>query len=299
MRIGKRLFPYPILNNDRLYSQFKESVFSLEYEELVTDELYSLENIRCNITSEYLIDLIKNGLAEIVVVVECASTMFRHHYILPLEKTTINIPISDLNGKLTVSAYIVATKDIEKYSCKDFLDDYEGYRFSIEKNDILAVDDGFTNKIDFDENEDTKKSSVFVVIKDKTIKDETMHIDFDTSKVIIYLPEEQWNRYEKTKRIGKFQNLYFSILAIPALVYAIQELEKKDATLDQLRMDYSWFNAFLLSYKNINNHELTDEEFLTMNAYLEVQKLMNTPVTKALDDIFDLTMIGGGEEDGD
>ena len=299
MRIGKRLFPYPILNNDRLYSQFKESVFSLEYEELVTDELYSLENIRCNITSEYLIDLIKNGLAEIVVVVECASTMFRHHYILPLEKTTINIPISDLNGKLTVSAYIVATKDIEKYSCKDFLDDYEGYRFSIEKNDILAVDDGFKNKIDFDENEDTKKSSVFVVIKDKTIKDETMHIDFDTSKVIIYLPEEQWNRYEKTKRIGKFQNLYFSILAIPALVYAIQELEKKDATLDQLRMDYSWFNAFLLSYKNINNHELTDEEFLTMNAYLEVQKLMNTPVTKALDDIFDLTMIGGGEEDGD
>lgn len=299
MRIGKRLFPYPILNNDRLYSQFKESVFSLEYEELVTDELYSLENIRCNITSEYLIDLIKNGLAEIVVVVECASTMFRHHYILPLEKTTINIPISDLNGKLTVSAYIVATKDIEKYSCKDFLDDYEGYWFSIEKNDILAVDDGFTNKIDFDENEDTKKSSVFVVIKDKTIKDETMHIDFDTSKVIIYLPEEQWNRYEKTKRIGKFQNLYFSILAIPALVYAIQELEKKDATLDQLRMDYSWFNAFLLSYKNINNHELTDEEFLTMNAYLEVQKLMNTPVTKALDDIFDLTMIGGGEEDGD
>lgn len=299
MRIGKRLFPYPILNNDRLYSQFKESVFSLEYEELVTDELYSLENIRCNITSEYLIDLIKNGLAEIVVVIECASTMFRHHYILPLEKTTINIPISDLNGKLTVSAYIVATKDIEKYSCKDFLDDYEGYRFSIEKNDILAVDDGFTNKIDFDENEDTKKSSVFVVIKDKTIKDETMHIDFDTSKVIIYLPEEQWNRYEKTKRIGKFQNLYFSILAIPALVYAIQELEKKDATLDQLRMDYSWFNAFLLSYKNINNHELTDEEFLTMNAYLEVQKLMNTPVTKALDDIFDLTMIGGGEEDGD
>lgn len=299
MRIGKRLFPYPILNNDRLYSQFKESVFSLEYEELVTDELYSLENIRCNITSEYLIDLIKNGLEEIVVVVECASTMFRHHYILPLEKTTINIPISDLNGKLTVSAYIVATKDIEKYSCKDFLDDYAGYGFSIEKNDILAVDDGFTNKIDFDENEDTKKSSVFVVIKDKTIKDETMHIDFDTSKVIIYLPEEQWNRYEKTKRIGKFQNLYFSILAIPALVYAIQELEKKDATLDQLRMDYSWFNAFLLSYKNINNHELTDEEFLTMNAYLEVQKLMNTPVTKALDDIFDLTMIGGGEEDGD
>lgn len=299
MRIGKRLFPYPILNNDRLYSQFKSSTFALEYEEMVTEETYSLQDLKCEITSEFLIQLIKEEKAQIVIVVECASTMFRHHYTIPLEPSKIIIPISDLNGKVTVSAYVVATQNIDDYSCKDFLDDYEDYSFSIEKNDILAVDDGFTNKIEFDENEDTKKSSIFVVIKDKTIKDETMRIDYDSSKVIIYLPEEQWNTYEKTKRIGKFQNLYFSVLAIPALVYAIQDLGKKAFLLDQLRMDYSWFNAFLVSYKNINGHELTDEEFLTMNAYLEVQKLMNYPVTKALDDIFNLTITFGGNDDAD
>ena len=64
-------------------------------------------------------------------------------------------------------------------------------------------------------------------------------------------------------------------------------------------MDYSWFNAFLESYKSINNRELTDEEFLTNNAYLEVQKLMNYPVTKALDDIFNLTITMGGNDDVD
>ncbi len=299
MRIGKRLFPYPILNNERLYSQFKDAIFSLQYEEMVTDETYSMQNLKCDITSDYLIRLINEGKAEIVVVVECASTMFRQHYSIPLGLSRIIIPISDLNGKVTVSAYIVATKDIDNYSCNEFLDDYQGYSFSIEKNDILAVDDGFTNKIEFNEEDDTKKSSIFVVIKDKTIKDETMRIDYDSSKVIIYLPEEQWNTYEKTKRIGKYQNLYFSILAIPALVYAIQELRKKDSLLDQLRMDYSWFNAFLESYKSINNRELTDEEFLTNNAYLEVQKLMNYPVTKALDDIFNLTITMGGNDDVD
>ena len=32
MRIGKRLFPYPILNNAKLYSHFKDSIFELKYD---------------------------------------------------------------------------------------------------------------------------------------------------------------------------------------------------------------------------------------------------------------------------
>ena len=299
MRIGKRLFPYPILNNDRLYSQFKRATFALQYDEEVSDENYSLVNLRCELTSDYLIKLIQEGKAQIVIVVECASTMFRRHYSQPLGTSRIDIPIADLNGKVSVSAFVVAAQDISDYNCSDFLDDYDGFSFSIEKNDILAVDDGFTNRVDFDADEDTKKSSIFVVIKDKTITDETMRIKYDSSKVNIYLPEEQWNTYEKTKRISKFQNLYFSILAIPALVYSIQDLAKKDTPVDQMRMDYSWFNAFAVAYKAINGHELEDEEFLSMDVYLEAQKIMNSPVTKALDDVFNLTITMKGDEDAD
>ena len=58
MRIGKRLFPYPILNNAKLYSHFKDSIFELKYDELITDENYSMQNIHCDITSEYLKQLV-------------------------------------------------------------------------------------------------------------------------------------------------------------------------------------------------------------------------------------------------
>ena len=68
---------------------------------------------------------------------------------------------------------------------EDFDDDYDGFRFTIEKNDILAVDDGFTNKIEFDEDEDNKKSSIFLIVKDLSIKDETMRVEFDTNKITI------------------------------------------------------------------------------------------------------------------
>ena len=300
MRIGKRLFPYPLLNNEKLYSQFKDSTFALEYEEVLTDANYVLKNIHVDLTSETLISLIKDCKASVVCVVECASTMYRKNFDLGLDFSSIEIPLRDLNGKINVSAYVVANEDIDDYFSEDFFDDYEGYNFHIEKNDILAVDDGFINKIDFNEDEDTKKSSIFVIIKDKTIKDETMQLEYDSSKITISLPEEQWNMYDKTKRIKKFESMYFSIIAIPALSYALSSLQSKDSGIDALRIDYKWFNSFALQYKNVHGYELTDEEFIKMNANVEAQLMMNTPVTKALDDIFGLTMGAfGGIDDGD
>lgn len=301
MRIGKRLFPYPILNNDKLYSQFKEATFELTYDEELTSDEYILKNINCELTSDTIVGLINDNRARIICVIECAETMFRKNYELSLEPSTIKLQLRDLNGKISVSAFVVANEDIDDYFSTDFLEDYEDYHFVIEKNDIIAVDDGFVNKVSFNEEEDTKKSSIFIVIKDKTIKDETMQIEFDASKITISLPEEQWNTYEKTKRLKKLESLYFSILAIPALSYALSSLQAKgDSGVDILRIDYKWFNSFAKQYENVHGEELTDEEFLKMNPNVEAQKLMNTPVTKALDDIFGFTMGSfGGEEDGD
>lgn len=302
MHIGKRLFPYPILNSERLFSQFKQSLFSLQYEEEIDKDnsLYSFKNVRCVLENDYLKTLVSEGKANIVCVIECAPTMFRRTYNLGLEPKDIKVSLMNLNGKVSVSAFIVATENISNYKCDDFLDDYDGYAFSVEKHDILAVDDGFVNRIDFNsEEEDNKKSSIFLVIKDKTIKDETMLIDFDSEKITISLPEEQYNRYYKTKSKKNFFNLYFSIMVVPALGYAISRLQRDNELVDQLRIDYKWFNAFAVAYKEAHKEELTDEEFIKMNGNKEAQVLFNMPVTKALDDIFDLTIgsFGGFDDD--
>ena len=301
MRLGNRLFPYPILNNEKLYSQFKESTFTLTYDEELTSDEYILKDICCELTNESLLGLINDKKARIVCVIECAETMLRKNYALTLEPSRIILPLRDLNGKISVSAFVVAIESIDDYFSSDFLEDYEDYHFRIEKHDILAVDDGFVSKVSFNEEEDTRKSSIFIVIKDRTIKDETMQVEYDTSKIIISLPEEQWNTYEKTKRLKKLESIYFSILAIPSLSYALSTLQsRREAGVEELRMEYRWFDSFAVQYKKVHGEELTDEEFLKMNPNLEAQKLMNSPVVKALDDIFGFTMGSfGGEEDGD
>lgn len=301
MHIGRRLFPYPILNNNKLYSQFKEGVFTLSYSEYVTDESLVLDEVLCELKSDYLTSLTIEGKAQVVCIVECANTMFRKpYYIKPNTKNRILIPLADLNGKYSVSAYLVA-KDTFEYNSTEFHEDYEKYIFQIEKNDILAVDDGFINTISFNEEEDTKKTSIFIVIKNRTILNETMQFDYDQDKIIINLPEKQWNLYDKMKRISQFQNIYFSIMAVPALGFALSNLQAQEGSVDSLRIDYKWFSAFAEAYKRVHGKELDDEEFFVkrINVYTEAQEVFDSPVTKALDSLFVFTLGLGGNDDGD
>ncbi|MDE7263606.1 MAG: hypothetical protein K2N64_02975 [Anaeroplasmataceae bacterium] len=298
MRVGKRLFPYPVLNNNKLYSQYKNATLSLEYDEVVTEEYLILDNIHCNIDSSYIKNLLFEGYAEAVCVVECTQTMLRNHYVITDKMNDIRIPLMDINGKVDISLFIVAKKDIPTFKCNDFLDEYSDYEFYIEKNDIIGVDDGFTSRIEFNEEDDMEKSSIFLVIKDTNIMDQSMRIELADDKIIISLPQEQWNEYDRTKRIRKFQNLYFSIIAVPALSYALSEMQRLGESIDNIRIEKKWFNSFCIAYKNRKSEELTDEYFMQMNPYFEAQRLLNYPVTKALDDIFALTMTMGGIDDG-
>lgn len=297
MRIGRRLFPYPILNNDVLYSQFNEQCsFQLQYTEEISDDkqYYILKNIHCELTSNYLKSLISSGKAKMVCIAECPSTMYRKQFEISTEPKTISILLADLNGKVRVSAFIIAAEDIQGYKDPDFLDDYGSYSFEIEKHDILAADDGFLNVIDFDDEEDNKHSSIFIVVKDKNIHDGVMNVDYDQDKITISLPEEQWNMYDKSKRVPQFECMYFSILAIPALSYVLSTLKIGDPSVESLMLDYKWFRSFAAAYRNVHGSDLDDDSFMKMNTDIEAQRVLNTPVTKAISQIFNLAMNGGG-----
>ena len=179
------------MNNNKIYSQFKNGSFTLTYTEIIKDDALVIDKLFCELKSDYLLTLIKNYEAELICIVECASTMFRKPYtISPNTYNKIEIPISELNGKYSISAYLVALKNFD-YSSVDFCDEYNDYVFKIEKHDILAIDDGYINTINFDEDSDAKKSSIFVVIKNKNITNETMQFNYDQEKITIDLPEKE------------------------------------------------------------------------------------------------------------
>lgn len=297
MRVGNRQFPYPVINNDSKLSSFKTSSFSLNCDLKEDNNELIIENVHYESNNETLQELIYNKKASVALIVECSSTIFREKYLIESTPKNISIPIHKLNNKVVISAYAFAEELIEDYKDNDFLEDYEDYTFTIEPNDILAIDDGYTTKISYEESEDNKLSSIFLVIKDLNHKDDIVRVDESIRKININVPERLFDIYDNLKSNTNFNNIFYSLLIIPALTKVLQGIQSLD--LDEIRLKYNWFLSIEKAYQNLYNEELSEDNFQKIDALEFSQAIMKTPVSKSFQDLFELLTLGNLEEDDD
>lgn len=295
MRIGNRQFPYPVINNDTNLSKFKTSNFSLNCE--LKEEINSLliENVHYESDNETLQELIYDNRVSVAMIVECSSTVYREKFKISDTPQNISIPIHLLNNKVVISAYAYANELIEDFKDSDFLEDYEEYSFTIEPYDIIAIDDGYTTKISYQEDDDNKLSSIFLVVKDFVNKDDKIRVDQTNRKINLNVPERLFDIYDNLKKNSQFQNIFYSLLIIPALTKVINELQS--IQFDEISLNYSWFTSIEQAYKNLYNHDLTEEEFQKLDSLEFSQSIMNSPVSKGFDDLYTLLTTGNLEEE--
>lgn len=302
MQIGNKMFPYPTINNIELRSCFKETTYAFKCIDYNDGHNYVLEDAYVEINNEYIKILMSEGYLGAGLIIECSTTVYRKMYEIAIEPQTIKIPIGNLRDKVEISCYIYAKKEIENFQDNDFLEEYNGYSFKIDKNDIIAIDDGYTTVIDYDETVDKKVSSIFQIIRDKSA--ESMIIEKKTKKIVISLPDEEFTYYDSLRRNDNFQNIFFSMIAIPALTYCLKEFQDAirtgDYDLDSIELEYNWFISVKKAYKNQYNIELSEEILKNCNVSVVAQKLLNNGNLKGIKDLFDIS-IGrrayGGEED--
>ena len=302
MQIKNKLFPYPTINNSRLDSCYKDTTYSLEYEQVQEDEYLVLKDAHIEINNEARINLIKEGKAKACVIVECSKSVFRKTYNIGLEPEDIKILISDLSDRVVISSFIYATQDIENYRNNDFLEDYEDYNFYIEKYDIIAIDNGSTIVIDYDETSDKKVSSIFLIIKDTETDKKNMRVEIG-DKIIAYLPEKQFNMYDNMKKNNNYQNIFFSMLAIPILIEALEKIKNEQYDFDEIELNYRWFRSVKNGFKKKYGYELTEDKFYEIDSAELAQELLNNGTVNAIEDLMKITfgniMIGGNEYEQD
>jgi len=229
--------------------------------------------------------MIAEGLLKAVCVVECSSSVYRKTIPLSLDGQDIELPLKDFLDRVVISAIIYANNNILNFHDDDFVEDYLPYSFEIDKYDILASDDGISFTVDMDEQLDDKISSIFIVVKSED-NDEIMTVKLTKRKIEIDLPEQQYGVYYAMKSTPEFENLFFSIIAIPALGYALGEI--KNGSLEDAQFKYNWFKSIEKTYEAIKPDKL-DQNHLSEISPLELaQEIMNFGTSKALTDIYDL-----------
>lgn len=302
MQIGNKMFPYPTINNIGLRNCFKETTYAFKCNDYNDGQNYILENAYVEINNENIKRLMTEGYLGVGLIIECSTTVYRKMYEITTEPQTIKIPIGDLRDRVEISCYIYAKKEIEKFQDDDFLEDYNGYSFKIDKNDIIAIDDGYTTVIDYDESIDKKVSSIFQIIRDKSA--DSMVIEKKAKKIVISLPDEEFTYYDNLRRNDNFQNIFFSMIAIPALTYCLKEFQDAirtgDYDLDSIEMEYNWFISVKKAYKSQFDVELNEEILKNTNVSVVAQKLLNNGNLKGIKDLFDISIgrkVYGGEDD--
>lgn len=299
MQVGKRLFPYPVINNDKHISSYKNSIFGFEYIQPATSEnnMYKFKDVYYYLENDNVQKLIDNKDASVVCLIECPETLYRKRFFITKEKQDIAIKSTDLNGKISISAFVYSNVEIDNFEDYDFLEEYQDYKFKIEKNYILAIDDGYVFKLEHPDKEDNKMSSIFLVVPELDSSDEMVKFELTDNKIYIKMSKQSFDIYDNIKDNDFYKNIFFSSLTVPALTYALNEVKGQD--VDDLCLEKSWFNSICKQYRNVFKEELTQQKFEKINPVELAQALMNTPISKSINDLYDMAMMpaGGGNDE--
>ncbi len=283
MRIKNRLFPYPVLNNNKRLSDYKRDMsFELSFDsgqDVFVDNCIYLKDVCLKTNDEYLGGLLKNGSIKGVMVVECSSTVFREKYEITSEPKDIKIPSDVFNDDIDVSAFVYAVRDIDDYSDSSFLDDYVNYHFKIEKYCILAADDGFTIKVNQQPETESKKASIFTIVCDRINEDDLIRYAMKNKKIVISLPEKHFQSYNAIKYNGQFLNASFATIAIPVLIECLTEIknlvrQSGENSLNDICFEYPWFRSVCNAYKREKGTELTEDLFMNNMTPFELAQIV-------------------------
>lgn len=286
MQVKNKIFPYPIINNNKNYSNFNELAFDLIYEPEETKNAYILKNTRFFTESKTILKLIKEGKIGITVVVESSNSVYRKSFEITEETKDITLFKSEFLERVDISMFAYAKKDFI-FQSDEVDEDYLGISFNIDKYDIVGVNDGFNIRFKHDDEEDNLIHSIFSINVGHNLEEGEYLVEFDIGrKISINLPENEYKNYKIIYTVPVYKEVFFNMLLIPALIEGLSlckaMLDDPSKDLEDVGNHYLWFRSILTSYKRLEGKELTIETFKGCSLSSLSQKLLGKPLGEAL-----------------
>jgi hypothetical protein len=310
MQIGNRIFPYPVVNRNEELSDFiNGACYKLAFGEpenpIISNRHYlTLKDVHIELVDDTLREFVQNGYMEATLVVESPESVFRKTYSIGLTPITIKVPLIVLSGKVTISSYLYATKDIFEYKSINFNEDFSNIEFELNKFDIVGIDDGFSFNIEHNDLADNVSESIFEIIRGENSQ---KYIQYNTdegdSKIYIYLPKEKFEQYSQVKTSRPFMYIFMGLIVVPVLVDIFNRLKNEFRFCEDIidiNESYPWFKSVARSYKSIENMNLSVSTFMNSNTLEFAQKIFNNMNVQAIEDAYNMIINEiEGEQDGE
>ena len=279
-------FPYPVLGISDDITPTLEETRCANPEIIIVEEgdVFRI-SVSLKLENSDILNYINEESAEYSVEVSCHSTMLRRCIKSSIPNFSFTIEKKLLNGKLDFESYVIVKKDIVNYKNKGLNPDYEGHLINLHKGDVLVAYNKCSIPLDLDLRNIRNIKSFMTVQRNPRENEHSVTYDLDSSKILILLPNEMMDEYNKKPANNednvRRKSILKASLYLQALTYALLNYrEYKDK-------DYTWVNA--LNYRmnepdmhdyctdilngESNNYESLNSDYLFKLAHL----MLNQP----------------------
>ena len=304
MQVKNKLFPYPVINHNKMLSNMGEKEFLFSFETEETDDAFYLRKARFETDSEYINRLYDENKIEVVCIIECSNTAYRKAFPLNKKGNDIELLKVDFTEKVDISMFATAKEEFA-LSSEEFEDDYKGLEIIVEKNDIIGANDGFNLTFRHEESEDNFAHSIFSIITNQDMQEEYYSVECGFGrKIVITMSEKEFDNYDLIASFPPYKEVFFNMLLIPALIEGLNNAknylnESPGRDLDDVGNSFQWFRAIQKAYYRLKGEELTKEVFNELTIVVLAQELLGKPLGMSLQKLVEgmRTPFGGDEDE--
>ena len=246
MRIENVSLPYPVLGiSDDIRPTLEETDCSNPVITISEEgDLFRI-SVTLKLKNNDIVNYIQDEFAEFSVEVSCHSTMYRNCISSSTPVFSFTVEKKLLNGRLDFESFVIASKDIFNYRNEGLNSDYEGHVINLHKGDLLVAYNKCSIPLNLDLRNIRNMKSFMTVQRSNNPNEHTVTYELESSKILIILPEEMMEEYNKkpsnTSEPKERKVILKASLYLNALTYALLNYQKyKDR-------DLMWVNA--LSYR--------------------------------------------------
>ena len=279
MQINQRLYPHPVLA--WFCDDYPKGIFQPSLQVTPNQSFFRLVLV-CKTSSKALRALIAEKRAAYCIHVECSSTRFRSAFVSYVEGFEIDIPVSDLDGKVEVSRAIVCTSGIKNYSCEELHLDFSGRSFDLSPGDVLAVAETVEFPAIKKDDELAKLPSIFAISKSLEPIPEDFDVDIGGQKISVLLAPDLHKKFlDLNAGVAMKSTLCASILT-PALIHALEHIRNIEEIGDLF--DKRWFNVLRKRMQDFDIDALKLKESAESSPTI-ANKLLGNQLSKSFDEL--------------
>ena len=255
--------PYPVLG---LEGDFIQGGFTVSpnvctnEENLVIDIGDTLE-----ITNPYIGELYDNGNVDLVIKINCSSTLFSQTYI---GKGFITISLELISKSIELEVFLISTRIIDNYSDATFNEEFffgeNNGVFTVLKGQVVGIVNSITIPIS-----EEYMSGASGLFKFYNRNNQPIEFTTDQKRIGIYYPSKE-NEPDVINVLSKKSKMTFvNLFIIPALNYAFSLISKEfyEDNIDEFVLENDW--AFLLTEEFPEYKYYLDQPYISSQLFVK------------------------------